>query len=99
MGRIKNVYGQVDGLTADTEQIIGRIREQIIPDVKKRWDETLATFQGDGANAFSDITRDFHSRLGALEAAMAHLNGKVTKISGSGGDVQTLDHRLSGLFT
>jgi uncharacterized protein YukE len=98
MAKIKNVYGQVDGLTGETEAIIGRIRDVIIPDVKRRWEETMASFSGDGANAFSDITRDFHTRLGGLEAAMARLNGTVNKISGTGGDVQALDSRLSGLF-
>lgn len=98
-GRIKNNYSQVDGLTAETEAIIGRIRDQIIPDVRRRWEETMSGFSGEGAQAFSGITMEYTKRLDGLEAAMARLNGTIGKISGSGGDVQLLDKRLSGLFT
>jgi len=97
-GRIKAVYGEVDGLTDEAQHIIARIRDQIIPDVDKRWKSVMQTFQGDASETFNDVTRDFYNRLHALEASMARLNGKISSVVGTSGEVQALDGRLSKLF-
>ncbi|MEU4314131.1 hypothetical protein [Nocardia sp. NPDC024068] len=98
MGEISNHYGKVDELTGETNRQVTRLREEIIPDVKNRWNETVATFQGDGADQFGVITKEFHARMSALEESLKNLNSKVIEIAASGGSVQQTDSAIARLF-
>lgn len=99
MAQISNNYGQVDALTGETNRQVTRLRDEIIPDVKKRWDETVATFQGEGADAFGAITKEFHARMSALEESLKNLNSRVIEIAASGGTVQQTDGQIAKLFS
>ena len=98
MGNIYNNYGQVDQLTAEANAQCARIRDQIIPDVKKRWDETVANFTGEGSDAFQVITKEFHQRMTALEESLKNLNTTVIQVAASGGNVQLTDKQIAKLF-
>lgn len=98
MAQIYNNYGQVAELTGRVTTQVGIIRDQIIPDVKLRWDETVATFTGEAADAFVDITREFHQRMDALQESLKGLNTTVIDIAAHGGTVQQNDGAMAKLF-
>lgn len=98
-GHLYTNYGEVDALTAEASAQCARLRDQIIPDIKTRWDETVAGFTGQGSDAFQDITRVFHASMSALEESLKNLNSMVIEVAASGGSVQLTDKQIAGLFS
>lgn len=98
MSTIKNHYPQADALTAETKSLLSEIQNTIIPDLKRRWTETVQTFSGQGEQAFSGTTHRFNGKLDNLHRNAIAMNHKVTEITGSGGRVQEVDNAIAKLY-
>lgn len=98
MSTIKNVFHQADALTGETKSLLSEIQNTIIPDLKRRWTETVETFSGQGEQAFSATTQRFNGKLDNLGRNAMAMNHKVTEITGSGGRVQEVDSAIAKLY-